>query len=355
MASPLNSLQWGTIMLWIVSAFPATLAVLLIATLAFVWPAAAAEQDSCRGTDLVEAFKKNDPQKYAALRAAADKIPNGNSIFWKIEKPGIQPSWLLGTMHVTDPRVLKMPQGAAEAVKAADTIIVESDEIVDEKKAAAAMLAHPELTMFTDGSTIEKYLSPAEQTELAADLKDRGIPLAAVSRMRPWMIASVVSLPNCEIARKADGVQFLDQKLAVDAAKAGKQVKGLETLQDQLQAMADLPMEFHLKSLIETLKLGETKMKDIMETMTDLYLSGQIGATIPLMKAVDTEDGEPAEDYAAFEQRIIVDRNKVMAERAGPLLEKGNAFMAVGALHLPGDDGVVALLRNQGFTLTPVR
>ncbi len=344
----------GSILLWLGAALPMTLTAALILVVALLGTARADDAaPACTGKNLLTDLQRTDPAKYASVVAEGDKVANGKSIFWKIEKPGIRPSWLLGTMHVTDPRVLSMPKGAAEADKAADTIIVESDEILDEKKAALSLLAKPELTMFTDGSTIGKYLSADDNARLEAGLRQRGIPLAAVSRMRPWMIASVVALPPCEIARKAKGAEFLDQKLAVDAAAAGKHVKGLETLAEQLQAMADLPTEFHLKSLIETLQLGD-RMNDVVETMTDLYLSGDIGATMPMLK-IAAPDGEDADsDYAAFEQRIILDRNKVMADRAAPILAGGNVFMAVGALHLPGDQGLVELLRQQGFTLTAV-
>lgn len=207
--------------------------------------------------------------------------------------------------------------------------------------------------MFTDGTTIDKLLSPEDYTRLETGLKQRGIPISAVSRMRPWMISSAVALPACEIARKAKGAQFLDQKIATDAISEGKQVKGLETLAEQIQAMADLPVEFHLKSLIQTLELGD-KMSDVVETMTDLYLSGDIGMTMPMLKTVTPEEEGENSDYAAFEQRVILDRNKVMAERATPILDNGNVFMAVGALHLPGREGVIELLRKQGFTVTAV-
>jgi len=343
--------QPGNILLWLIAAFHMLLAAALLAVLFSVSPATAAD-DSCSGKDLMAELKQSDPARYAEVVKEADAVPNGKGIFWKIEKPGLKPSWLLGSMHVTDPRVLSLPAYAQAAHDSADTIVIESDEILDEKKAAAALLARPDLTMFTDGTTIDKLLSPEDYARLDAGLKQRGIPLSAVSRMRPWMIASAVALPACEIARKAKGVQFLDQKIAADAIKQGKQVKGLETLAEQLQAMAELPMEFHLKSLIETLELG-AKMNDVVETMTDLYLSGDVGMTIPMLKTVSPEEGGDG-DYAAFEQRIILDRNKVMADRAAPILSNGNVFMAVGALHLPGDQGVIELLRKQGFTVTAV-
>jgi uncharacterized protein YbaP (TraB family) len=343
--------QPGNILLWLIAAFHMLLAAALLAVLFSVSPATAAD-DSCSGKDLMAELKQSDPARYAEVVKEADAVPNGKGIFWKIEKQGLKPSWLLGSMHVTDPRVLNLPAYAQAAHDGADTIVIESDEILDERKAAAALLARPDLTMFTDGTTIDKLLSPEDYARLDAGLKQRGIPLSAVSRMRPWMIASAVALPACEIARKAKGVQFLDQKIAADAIKQGKQVKGLETLAEQLQAMAELPMEFHLKSLIETLELGP-KMNDVVETMTDLYLSGDVGMTIPMLKTVSPEEGGDG-DYAAFEQRIILDRNKVMADRAAPILANGNVFMAVGALHLPGDQGVIELLRKQGFTVTAV-
>jgi uncharacterized protein YbaP (TraB family) len=76
--------------------------------------------------------------------------------------------------------------------------------------------------------------------------------------------------------------------------------------------------------------------------------------TMPMLKTVTPDGADDSSDYAAFEQRIILDRNKIMAERAAPILATGNVFMAVGALHLPGEGGVIELLRKQGFTVTAV-
>lgn len=314
-----------------------------------------AQSTSCTGKDLLPELQQRDPKAYATIAAEAAKTPNGQAIFWKIEKPGIQPSYLLGTMHVTDPRVLNMPAGASEAASNAETIIVESDEILDDNKAAMALLAKPELSMFTDGSTITSRLTPQQVSELEAGLKKRGLALASVNRMKPWILSSFVGLPPCELTRKADGTAFLDKQIAQTAAKAGKRVVGLETYAEQLSALNDLPMDFHLRSLIETLQLGD-KMSDINETMIALYLKGDIGAIMPMLQAMEpqkTADKDP--DYAQFEQRIVLDRNKVMATRAAPTLNQGNAFMAVGALHLPGDQGLVALLRAQGFSVTAVK
>ncbi len=344
-----RSATFSNLLLWAAASLPLTLLVLLFVAL-FTLSPARAETLTCAGRNiLTELAAKPDKKKQVEAEAAA--IPNGRGILWKIEKQGVSPSYLMGTMHLTDPRVLDMPKGAKPAFDAAKTVIVESTEVLDEKKAAAVLLSHPDLTMFTDQTTISSLLPKDETDRLEAGLKSRGIALSAVQKMKPWIIASFVSLPACEMARKAGGGSFLDKKLAEDALASGKSLEGLETAMEQLNAMADIPMKVHLQSLIETLELG-SRMDDITATMIDLYVEGNIGMIVPTLKyAAEDKLGETS-DYADFEQRVIIDRNHVMADRATPILSRGQAFMAVGALHLPGKEGVIELLRAKGFTVT---
>lgn len=346
----------GDALLWLLASVHVAALAVLVVTLLSMTDANAAEQPlTCGGSDILTDMQKSDPRAYADIVAEAAKTPNGVGTFWKIEKDGKQPSWLLGTMHISDPRVLKMPEGAADAYSEAGTVIVESDEVTDERQASASLLAKPDLTMFLDGKSITDLLSKDDVAKLESGLKERGIPLNAVMKMKPWILSSFVAMPPCEFARKAKGAQFLDMKLANDALKDGKRLVGLETMVEQLNSLSDLPMSFHVESLIEMLQLGN-KMEDVMATMIDLYLKGEIGMVTPMMKSLDPDKGEASKvEYAAFEQRVITDRNHVMTDRAAPHLEKGNAFMAVGALHLPGKEGVIELLRQKGFVVTAVR
>lgn len=340
----------GDLALWALAALHLLLLLSFLLVIGGLQPARAADE-TCHGKNLLTEMKAKEPAVYAALQADADKVDNGKSIFWKIEKPGIETSYLLGTMHVTDPRVLAMPKGAAEAKGSAKVVVVESDEILDEKQAMGRLLAKPQLTMMTDGKSITDYLSPEDQKTLEAGLKTRGIPLSAVSRMQPWMLSSFMALPACELARKGGGADFLDKKLAEDTVREGKPVKGLETMQEQLEAIASIPTAFHIKSLIEMVRLGD-RMDDVTTTMTDLYLSGEIGMMMPMLKRVAPDSSE-GEGYAEFEERVVTDRNHRMAERSLPILAEGGAFIAVGALHLVGEEGLVTLFRKAGYTVTP--
>ncbi len=337
--------------LWLAAAVHVALLASLLLVLGMLSTAGAGEAAACHGSNLLDELKAGNPAAYQEVLAEGRKVPNGSGIFWKIEKPGLAPSWLLGTMHVTDPRVLKMPDGADAAFDAAGVVVIESDEVLDEKKAMAGILTRPELTMFTDGSSIETLLGKDDLALLEDGLKQRGIPLSAVSRMKPWMLMAFVSQSACEMARKAKATAFLDKRIAMDGVEEGKTVKGLETYAEQLSAMAAIPTEIHMKSLVEAVRLGP-RMDDVFETMTQLYVSGEIGVITPLLKRI-APDGSDDAGYAEFEELVVTGRNHLMAERAAPILSEGNVFMAVGALHLPGEEGLVELLAKQGFKVSP--
>lgn len=312
-------------------------------------------QPACTGDNLIAALQRDDPAKLAGIRAEAAGVPNGAGVLWRIEKDGAAPSWLFGTMHVSDPRVAALGGQARAAFEASSTVVIETTEVLDQKKMMAAMLANPELTMFTDGTTLMSLVPEAERAAVEAALAARGIPPASVARMKPWMISAMVALPACELARKAAGAPVLDALLATEGEKAGKALGGLETIADQLGAMASLPMEFHVRGLIDTLKLGAAA-DDVIETMIALYLDGETGMFWPFFRAVlPAVEGADAAGFSAFEETMVTARNRTMAERAAPFIDAGGAFIAVGALHLPGEEGMIELLREKGYRIEATR
>lgn len=307
--------------------------------------------NACEGRNFIDqlsAEKLNEALAEAAL------IPNGTGLFWKVEKAGTKPSYLYGTMHVTDPRVLNLSEPVTAAIDQADTVVIETLDLLDPKKAQAAVLKNPGLTMFTDGSTLTSSMSTEDAAYLEAELKSRGIAISLVAQFKPWMIMSLVAVSDCETARKSDGAQILDFQIIEQAKAAGKDIKGLESITEQLSAMASLPIEFQVRGLLESLRLGDLN-KDVMETMISLYVDQEIGLITPAIKTIAAELGQEDiddESFGDFEAKIITERNHLMATRSEPILQKGNAFIAVGALHLPGEEGVIELLRERGYTVT---
>ncbi|MDZ7823836.1 MAG: TraB/GumN family protein [Ahrensia sp.] len=310
---------------------------------------------TCQGANLLEQMAANEPEKLAQINTEAAQVPFGEGLLFKLEKEGRTASYLFGTMHMTDPRVISLPTAAQNAFDGAQIIAVESTEVLDPTKAQLALMARPELTMFTDDTRLSDFLDENQKEVLSEGLAQKGMQLALVDRMKPWMLAGMMALPACEMARKQAGKPFLDMALAQNAQNSGKELVGLETFVEQFDAMASLPMEFHVKGLIDTLTMGD-KAGDITETMIVLYTQGKTGTVWPLMRAFSArEDGALGEGNAAFEEAMVNRRNITMLERSMPLLERGNAFVAVGALHLPGEKGLAQLYQNAGYTVTRVQ
>ena len=329
------------------------LAIFYFALLFAVTQGNAAQETGCTGENMLAQLESDDPAKLKAIREEASIVENGNALLWRIEAVGVAPSYLFGTMHVSDPRVVQLPEAARAAFEQAQTVVIETTDILDQQKMMAALLAQPDLMMFTDETTLFSLMSPGDRAMVEAALSARRVPPASVAKMKPWMIASMVALPACELARKAAGAPVLDALLAEQAEAAGKNVAGLESAIDQLSAMASLPLDFHVQGLVDTLALGD-RMDDVIETMITLYLDGRTGMFWPFFReALPSSDSDGDGGFADFEERMVTARNHTMVEGAQPFIRDGAAFIAVGALHLPGPDGVVALLRKAGFTLEP--
>jgi uncharacterized protein len=314
---------------------------------------ARAEMPVCTGNDMMAELATSDPAALAKIEQEAAATLNGKGLLWKIETPGTAPSYLFGTMHMTDERVTHLTPSAESAFQGAGTVVIETTEVLDQQAMMAALWKNPDLMMFTDDTTLTSLLSPEDKKALEEGLAHRGILLSAVSKMKPWILSALVALPQCELQRKEAGAQVLDVKLALEAKAAGKKLEGLETVADQLNAMASLPMEFHVKGLVDTVKLGD-RIDDVIETMIVLYEKEDTGIFWPLFRAVLPDGGNDQTGYAAFEQAMIVNRNKTMIASAEPIIAAGSAFIAVGALHLPGPDGLIELLRKNGHTVSAV-
>lgn len=312
---------------------------------------ASAAAPACRGADEVERLKQAEPSVYQRIVDEAAHIPNGEALLWKIEGKAGKPSYLFGTIHITDERVHRLSDTIRSALGQSKVLAV---EIVDDSPEAMAqvMLANAGLYTFTDGSSLETLLTADELAQLTTIAERMGMPAMAVPRMRPWILTLMMALPACEIQRVTEKLPVLDQMLRATAETAGKPVSGLETAEEQLRIMAATPLADQVSFLKATLKLYG-KAEDQLETMVQLYLTRRLPMLWPWY---NTQIDDPAlkEAISDFQLRLIDERNVRMRDRSQPLIDAGGAFIAVGALHLSGPKGLVALYRESGYTVTPV-
>jgi uncharacterized protein len=316
--------------------------------------ARADDPPACMGSNILDALAKSDPKMHAEIIAETKATKNGEAILWKIEPsdPAIAPSYLFGTMHLTDPRVHDLPKETRALIEDASVVALELAEAVDRQKLAVAMMKYAHYLAMPAGKTLWDVVPDADEHFIRESPNIPPGRLGTFDAYQPWVIAAMLSLPLCETARQAAGLISLDEEIGQIAIAAGKPVVGVEKVEEQLKVLGGMAMDDQVRYLIATAK-ASNQISDYIETMVQLYLRREIAAIMPLTRRSDPS-GDNMALLAYVERELIEKRNHTMHDRAIDLLQKGNAFIAVGALHLPGDKGLVELLRQSGYKVTPV-
>jgi uncharacterized protein YbaP (TraB family) len=308
--------------------------------------------EQCGGKDMIEEMRIAEPDRHRRMMDDAAKIENGGALLWKIEKEGIAASHLFGTIHVSDARVTALTDTTKQALSQSKTVALEIANM-SEVGMMAAMTKVPELLAYTDGTTLKAQLTESEYAKVQQLITKTGMPGDAAAVLRPWLISTMLAISDCHRAQMEAGKKALDEQLESTAKANGAAVVGLETAESQLAAMASLPNDKQVQILKAGLAYAD-RTDDMIETLVQMYIKRDITATMPFQLALAEKIGVNPNIYDDFIKILITDRNLKMREAAKPLLDKGNAFVAVGSLHLPGKTGLVALLREAGYTVTPV-
>jgi uncharacterized protein len=308
---------------------------------------------ACKGRNLLADLKAKSPEVAAKIERDAAAVPNAGPLLWKITpRNGKTPSWLMGTAHVTDTRLTTFSDAVKGTITKARVVALELKEITNKKAMQATLLADTSRTRMPDGKTIWDVIPDDQEAKLRSHPMFALIPPQTRDYMQPWMLTAAISLPLCESIRSPFKAS-VDETVAKLAVQAGVPVKGLETIPEQLQAISGLPMAFQVKGLLAA-ATAKIPAEDSFNTVVELYLERKVTAMVPLMLRV-YDQGSPADmaEIEMFMQRLVVKRNVIMAKRARRLINGGNAFIAVGALHLAGKEGVVQLLKNAGYRVEP--
>lgn len=328
------------------------LAVLLATGL---WSAAATAKrnrvPTCGGIDLIARLAQTDPLGHRRIVARSAELENSRAIFWLIEKEGLEPSYLLGTVHLTDPRLKRLPPAAEIALGRARRVAVETyfETGEDASSVLEAMGADLISSRF---HRLSDHLSQAELDKLLLLTKEAKLTRDEIDRLNPWVAEMLLQGQSCEAKRIEQGELVLDAWIAGRAVAGGIALEKLETVAEQFEVMAAIPYEQQIAMLRYALTHDDKSADNEMETMIGLYLRRQVPAADALTR-MRAPDGAIAEAYlAAFWENIISRRNERFIANARPLIDKGRVFIAVGAAHLPGERGMVAKLREAGYRVT---
>ncbi|MDH5692780.1 MAG: TraB/GumN family protein [Gammaproteobacteria bacterium] len=267
-------------------------------------------------------------------------VPEDTGLLWKIERANNPTSYLLGTIHSDDPRVLDIPEQVIQALDHVDQFVMEV--LIDSDAEKAAGLA----MYYRDGTTLESVIGKPLYRKVVKAMRAKGIEAGLVYMMKPWGALTILNMPE------ARSNKFLDVVLLEEAKKRGKELRQLETIQEQIAVFDEMDIKLQIDLLTDTVNNLEF-IKQLMEETINVYLSNDLEAISHLN---DRYLGFTSKQAAkAYDQRLLVDRNTRMLERLLPMIRKQSTLIAVGALHLPGEKGLIPTLREEGFTLTPIK
>ncbi len=268
--------------------------------------------------------------------AAGSSKQDEGALFWAIYQNGETAGFLLGTIHSEDPRVLDFSEPFTGYLSSNGIFAMEMVPDLPTLQKLTEYMRYP------DGTTLESRVGPERYAKLLAALADYQVPPDWIVQMKVWAAMMTLSVPPPETGF------FMDFSLSLRAAGAGLKVVGLETLEQQLAFLEDMPLEQQLDLLDQALS-GHEKVGELHTQMVDAYLEGDLQALSEQTQQQLAELGDEARQY--FMREGIEYRNQRMISALLPLLEENDVFVAVGALHLPGKTGLVQLLRDQGYEL----
>jgi len=257
-------------------------------------------------------------------------------LLWEISRKGIASSHVYGTIHVADPRLEVLPSPVAAAFARASSLMLEfvADGYSSERFTEAAM--------FLDRQTLEEKIGAEDFERALAQLRPTGLSREFVNKLKPWGV-----LLNLRDTRGVGGAA-LDTRLAGMARARRMPVLQIEGVEEQIFTFDELPMDAQVALLKHSLAHRD-ELLELRERTLDAYLAGDLERIWRLREQFIARHAEVAAYQAALTKRIVHDRSVVMAFRMQSELRRGHAFVALGALHLYGEKGVLALLAQDGW------
>lgn len=277
---------------------------------------------------------------WAGSHAQSGSFEQG--LLWEISRPGIAPSHLFGTMHIADPRVLTLTPAVEKAFMDAHTFVLElyPDE--------AATLRFSQASLLEGQERLSQLVPPATFDLLVRHLAEHGIKREVADRLKPWAATQISA------EHRGTRGDSLDVALYLRARVANKRIEELNSIDELIAIFDSLPRDTQIALLQRALE-HHAIHGDELEESIGAYLRGDLSALDALAwRDGGGRAGEPSH-YARFEKRLIQDRSILMAQRLQPHLQRGKAFVAIGALHLYGNRGILKLLQDEGWTVLPLR
>ena len=277
-------------------------------------------------------------------------VPQDKALLWKISGNGLKkPSYLYGTIHIIPREDFKLSEATQRAFDQSKRIAYEIDlKVMMNLRSQFSLMSK---SLMAGGKTLKDLLSPEDYAFVHGKLEKKGLPPSMLERMKPMFVSTMLGSGDDAPNLAGDGdMTSVEMEFHQMAKRRKMESAGLETAEYQMAVFDSIPYQVQADLLVKSLraesendgKPGESEM----DKMIAMYKSQDINAMQSMI-------GDEGEGLGKYEELLLTRRNRNWIPVMGRLMREKITFFAVGAGHLGGPEGVVALLRKEGYRVEP--
>lgn len=268
-----------------------------------------------------------------------------HALLWEISGNELEEkSYLYGTIHLIDEDKFFWPDSTMATLNMTEKVVFEID--LDDMFNMGAMMGMLGKVFMKDGMTLKKLLNDEDYKIVSTHMEDVGIPMFMMEKIKPMFLSMFAEGNMGSGGMEGNGMTSYEMVLYEIAQEKEMEVLGLETVDDQISIFDSIPYETQAEMLLESIEAAGGD-SDQMDELVNMYLSQDINA---MVSTVTEEDS----NYKDFEDLFLNNRNNNWIPLMADYMENAPTFFAVGAGHLGGPEGVINLLRLEGYDLVPL-
>ena len=270
-----------------------------------------------------------------------EKAANKNTLLWEISGNGLkEPSYFFGTIHIICADNASLSENMQVVLDRSKQIYFEID--MDDMM---QMISGMSAMGMKDGKKLQDLLTPEQYDRVKKYFEKSGSPLpfSMLEGYKPMLLSSMIM----EEAMECEKMDGMEMRIMGEASKRKLEIKGLETMAFQAGIFDSIPYELQAKELVDAIdSLGKQK------NVTDSLMDGYKQQDLSLIEKMTKEEEGVASKYLDL---LLYKRNRNWVKQFDGIAKEKSTLFAVGAGHLPGDQGVLELLRKKGYTVSPLK
>ena len=274
-------------------------------------------------------------------------------LLWKVSGNGLaRPSYILGTYHFAPSSMMEKIPGMQQALEGCDIVVGEIKQ--EELTSQGAQMKMAQAMMAPMDSTLDKLFTPEEYAIIEAVFDKYfgtlGVKLSQMNMLKPGAISmQMQALQAMKYFPDMDPTDLIDLAVQTRANDMGKPSEGLETIEEQIDLLFNTPLKEQAEGLLDACKKDE-----LFAVQSSALVEAYMAQDLDKIAAV-ISDPELGGDDAEAMDALLYDRNRSWVPKLMAMMPERACLVCVGAGHLPGDQGLLQLLRDRGYTVEPMQ